>query len=296
MKILSGPASLELGKTIASNLNLPLLSIEHKNFYDGESYLRIDGSIKNEEVIIVQSTNPPQEKHLVELILLSSTLHEMGVEKIFAVVPYLCYARADIRKLEGEVVSHQIILDLISHAGIDSLLTINVHNKDVYENLNQDLEKYNLNAIPLLIEYLKEKQNKKWFIIGPDEGIKDNVHDLAKGLNAPYSFMKKNRDPYTHQIELMDTGFNCEAKDVILIDDVITSGGTALKAAELIMSKKPSSLVFFSIHALSKPDVFEKLKDIGVTEIISTNTIPRTDIFQIDVSSLISNFIEEKFL
>ena len=102
MKILSGPASRELGKTIASNLDLPLLPINFKYFYDGESYLRIDGSVKNEEIIIVQSTNPPQEKHLVELILLSSALQEMGAEKIIAVIPYLCYSRADRRDLLPE--------------------------------------------------------------------------------------------------------------------------------------------------------------------------------------------------
>jgi len=296
MKILSGPASLELGKTIASNLDLPLLPIDFKYFYDGESYLRIDGSVKNEEIIIVQSTNPPQEKHLVELLLLSSKLQEMGAEKIIAVIPYLCYARADRCKIEGEVVSHKIILDLICHSGINSVLTLNVHNKEVYEQLNQDLEKYNLNVIPLLVDHLREMGSKDWFIIGPDEGIKDNVLDVAEGLNTSYAFMQKHRDPYTHQIELQDTGFECKDMDVLLIDDVITSGGTAIKAAELIMRKEPASVMFFSIHALSKPEVFEKLKNIGVTDIISTNTIPRTDISQIDVGSLISNFIEEKFL
>lgn len=296
MKILSGPASVDLGKTIASKLDLPLLPIDYKQFYDGESYLRITESVKDEEIIVVQSTNPPQEKHLIELILLSSTLQEMGAEKIIAIIPYLCYARADRSKIEGEIVSHKVILDLIYHSGINSILTLNVHNKEVYEKLNQDLEKYNLNVIPLLVEYLRELPSKNWFIVGPDEGIKDNVIDVAKGLNVSYAFMKKNRDPYTHQIELEDTGFECENKDVLLIDDVITSGGTAIKAAELIIKKKPASLTFFSIHALSKSEVFEKLKAVGVTEIISTNTIPRTDISQIDVSSLISNFIEEKFL
>ncbi len=296
MKILPGPSSIELGRSIASKLNLSVLEVDFKNFYDGETYLRIKGSVKNEEIIIVQSTNPHQEKHLVELLLLTSTLKEMGAVKIIAVVPYLCYSRADRKKLEGEVVSHRIILDLISKSGIDSLITVNVHNNEVYQQLNPELEKFNLSVIPLVVDYFKEMDNKDWFVIGPDEGVKGNVENVAKGLNATYAFMKKHRDPYTHQIELKDTGFECKGKDVLLIDDIVTSGGTALEASKIIMSKQPSSLTFFSIHAISQYDVFEKMLKLGVQEIISTNTIPRSDISQINISSFLSKLIEEKFL
>ena len=178
------------------------------------------------------------------------------------------------------------VYELAKELGVDSKELI-VKLKKLNFPVKSHMSAIDDDAVQLLKEDISDLDEQE---------IKDNVIEVAKELEVPHAFMQKHRDPYTHQIELKDTGFDCNNKDVLLIDDVITSGGTATKAAEIIIKKKPASLTFFSIHALSKPDVFKKLRNIGVSEIISTNTIPRTDISQIDVSLFISNFIEEKFL
>ena len=119
---------------------------------------------------------------------------------------------------------------------------------------------------------------------------------LSNELSIPFNTLEKFRDPVSHNIFIKDTGIEVEKKDVVLFDDIITSGGTAIEACKIILDKKPKSLKFFVIHSLANKDIFEKIKDLGVKEIISTNTIPRTDIVQLDITQTVCRFIEEKFL
>ena len=296
MKILPGTSSIELGKNIAERLNIPLLELKVKYFNDGESYLKIIGSIKNQEIILIQNISPPQEKNLMELLFLASTLKELGAFKVHSIIPYLCYARADRRRLEGEVTSHQNTLDLIQNSGVDSLATLRVHNQKIFLETNKDFKKYNIDFTPLLIPELHKAKEKDWFIIGPDKGSYDDVEKIARELSKPFVTLKKYRDPHTHEVSLVDTGFDCHEKDAILIDDAITSGGTAFDAINIIKQKKPSSLTYFCVHALAKKETFIKMLQIGVTEIISLNTIPRDDVDQIDITSHVSKFIEENLL
>ena len=296
MKILPGTSSRELGNNLASNLEIPLLELKFKYFDDGETYLKINGSVKNQEILFIQNTSPPQEKNLIELLLIASTLKELGAKTVHSIVPYLCYARSDRRRLAGEATSHQITLDLIYKAGINSLTTTNVHNPEVFLKTNKKLMKYNIDITHLLIAKLQKTKDKDWYIIGPDKGSYNEVKNVAQGLSKPFATLNKYRDPTTHEVTLKDTGFDCEGKDVVLVDDAITSGGTAFDAIEIINQKKPSSITYFCVHALSKKEVFEKMNQVGVTDIISTNTIPRTDIEQLDITIFLSKFIEETFL
>lgn len=296
MKILPGTSSIELGVNLASLLNIPLLQLKYKYFDDGETYLKINGSVENHEIFLIQNTCPPQEKSLLELLLVASTLKELGAEKVHAIVPYLCYARSDRRRLDGEITSHQITLDLMYKSGIDSLLTINVHNPDVFLKTKKELKKYTLDVTPLIIPELQKIKNKDWYIIGPDKGSYEEVKGLAQKISKPFATLEKYRDPNTHKVSLKDTGFDCKEKDAILVDDTITSGGTAFDAIKIITQKKPSSITYFCIHALSKKEIFDNMSQIGVTNIISTNTIPRTDIKQIDITSYLSKSIKEIFL
>jgi len=296
MKILPGTSSIKLGTKIANSLNIPLLELKFKHFDDGESYLKIIGSVKNQEVILIQTTSHPQEKNLMELMFVASTLKELGAVKVHSVIPYLCYARADRRRLDGEVTSHQITLDLIQKSGVDSLTTINVHNQKAFLGTNVELKKYNIDVTPLIIPKLQENTKKDWYIIGPDKGRYDEVKNVAQMISKPFATLEKHRDPNTHKVSIIDTGFDCHEKDAILIDDVITSGGTAIDAISIIKQKNPSSITYFVVHALAKKETFIKMKQIGVTEIISTNTVPRNDIDQTDIALHLSKFIKEKLL
>ncbi len=296
MKILPGPSSIKLAEEVASIVNIENIDIIHKLFFDGESYIQIDSDVENEEIIIIQSTHPPQEKHLLELLLLGSTLKELNADKVHAIVPYLSYSRADVRQLRGEIISHQIIVDLIQQSGIDSLFTINVHNKSKFLEFTPELEKYNLNIYPYISEYIQRNLNGDWIILGPDQGASEDVKIVGNILSAPFYWLDKKRDPISHEISMVCSGFDLKEKDIILVDDIVSSGSTALKACQLILEQEPSSLRFVCIHDLSRPEFKDKLKELGVKEFISTNTIPNTHNSKIDIAPFLSNFIEEKFV
>ncbi len=295
MKIVPGPASIELSKKLASILELDLVRVRYKTFYDGETYMQIEDNIENEQLIIVQSTYPPQEKHFMELLLLGETLKDLGAKKVTALVPYLCYARADKRKLSGEVMSHQISLNLLSKSGIDKIITVNVHNPEAFLSSADKLQKENINLFSYLGQDLAKKY-EGYIVIGPDKGAEIDVKTLSKYLNADYFVMEKYRDAVTQKIAIKTPEVDLEGKKVLLIDDIITSGGTAKRAAEIILANNPSKLVLLFIHALSKNEVYDQLKSMGVSEIISTDTIPLENLKQIDIAPYLANYIQENII
>jgi ribose-phosphate pyrophosphokinase len=297
MKILLGPNSDSLGKNIAKQLDLPYVNFNFKQFYDGETYLQIDDQVENEDILIIQSTYPNQEKSLLETMLIASTLKELGADRVLAVIPYLCYARADRRKLKGETLSHHLTLSYLQNSGVDIILTVNVHNKEQYFVQDSGLDKQNFNVLPFMVgEFLKGKDKNDWIIVGPDKGSEKDIIQIANEFSISYYILEKSRDPVTHKIQTKKPNFDFSDKNVIIIDDVVSSGTTANNACSLIFEKGANSVAILFVHVLSKPEVITELKKIGNLLVYSSNTITRDDIEQIDISPIISEFIEDKYL
>ncbi|MHA1552560.1 MAG: ribose-phosphate diphosphokinase [Candidatus Heimdallarchaeaceae archaeon] len=297
MKILIGPNSDSLGDNIAKLLDLPYVNFNFKQFYDGETYLQIDDKVENEDVLIIQSTYPNQEKSLLETMLIASTLKELGADRVLAVIPYLCYARADKRKLKGEALSHHLTLSYLQNSGVDSIITVNVHNKEQYFVQDSGLEKQNLNVLPFMVgEFLKGKEKKDWIIVGPDKGSEKDIIQIANEFSISYYILEKSRDPVTHLIRTKKPNFDFNDKNVLIIDDIVSSGTTAKTACSLIFENGAKSVIMLFVHVLSKNDVISDLKKIGDLSVYSSNTITRTDVEQIDISPIISEFIEDKYL
>ncbi|UJG43643.1 MAG: ribose-phosphate diphosphokinase [Candidatus Heimdallarchaeum endolithica] len=295
MKIIPGPASIELAERIAKDLGLSIVKYSYKHFYDNETYLRVDETVKDEAILIIQSTHFPQEKHWLELFILCSTLKDLGASEVISIIPYLSYARADKRKIEGEALSHQILIELLEKSGCDCVITMNVHNPEAFYSSSKGIEKININLFHHIGAELKNKY-KNFVVVGPDKGAEEDVRTLAKLLETDYLLFEKERDALTNEVKMKTPDYNFENKDVLLVDDIITSGGTAKLASKLILEKKPRILQFLCIHALSKDEVYLELKNMGVEKIISTNTIPNKQIKQLDIAPYIAKYIKEKFL
>ncbi|MCK4973138.1 MAG: ribose-phosphate pyrophosphokinase [Candidatus Heimdallarchaeota archaeon] len=297
MKVLIGPNSDSLGENIAKQLDLPHVKINFKHFYDGETYLQIDDQVENEDILIIQSTYPNQEKSLLETMLIASTLKEFGADRVLAIIPYLCYARADKRKLKGEALSHHLTLSYLQNSGVDSILTVNVHNKEQYFVQDSGLDKQNLNVLPFMVgEFLKGKEKNDWIIVGPDKGSETDILQIANEFSISYYILEKSRDPVTHLIQTKKPNFDFNNKNVLIIDDVVSSGTTAKTASSLIFEKGAKSVTILFVHVLSKPDVISDMKKIGDLSVYSSNTVTRTDVEQIDISPILSKFIEDKYL
>ncbi|MHA1347626.1 MAG: ribose-phosphate diphosphokinase [Candidatus Heimdallarchaeaceae archaeon] len=297
MKILLGPNSDSLGEYLSKRLDLQFVNFNFKQFYDGETYLQIDDQVINEDILIIQSTYPDQEKSLLETMFIASTLKELGADRVLTIIPYLCYARADKRKLKGESLSHHLTLSYLQNSGVDSILTVNVHNKEQYLIQDSGLDKQNLNVLPFMVgEFLKGKDKSEWIIVGPDKGSEDDIIQIADEFSISYYIMEKSRDPITHIMQTKKPSFNFSDKNVLVIDDVVSSGTTAKTACSLIFEKGAKSISILFVHVLSKPEVIADLKKLGNLMVYSSNTITQDNVEQIDISPILSKFVEDKYL
>ena len=168
MKIVLGPASRRLGEKIASLLNVKTVPVAFKTFPDGESYIRLKGDVHDEEIVVVQTMSYPQDVRFMQLALIVDAAKRNGAKKVTVVVPYLAYARQDKSFLLGEAVSIETVARMLKAAGVDRLITVNVHDDKVL--LNFPFPATSVSAIPLLAEKLKKKGYQRAFDLAPDKG------------------------------------------------------------------------------------------------------------------------------
>jgi len=286
MLIIPGPASQELGKKIAELLNTKTVAVTFKKFPDGESYIRLEGEIRNEEVAIVQTTSPPQDTNLLQLFLMADTAKSLGAKKAVAVVPYLAYSRQDKRFLQGEALSVETVAKLLKEAGVDQLLTINVHEPKVLKKFPFPAQ--TISAIPLLAEYFKNKGLKGAFALAPDEGAKEYALTADKILNGGYGWRHKERDRYTGAISFRDDKFDVEGKDAVIFDDIISTGGTTADAVKTLKAQGARRVYAACMHPLLIGDAEKKIMANGAEEIVGTDCIP-SRVSKVSVAPLIAN-------
>jgi ribose-phosphate pyrophosphokinase len=291
MIIVPGPASQELGKKIAELLNSKTITVVFKKFPDGESYIRLEGEVKGEEVAIIQTTSPPQDTNLLQLFLMTDTAKNMGAKKVTAVIPYLAYARQDKIFLSGEAFSIITIARLLKEAGVDQLLTINIHESKVLAKFPFPAK--SISAIPLLTEYFKNKGLRGAFALAPDEGAKEYAIAADKILKGGYGWRHKERDRYTGAISFRDEKLDVKGKDAVIFDDIISTGGTTASAVKMLKAQGARRVFSACVHPLLIGDAERKIMESGAEEIVGTDCIP-SPVSKVSVAPLIANALTEK--
>jgi ribose-phosphate pyrophosphokinase len=287
--IAAGPASLDVASNLAAKLGSKLATIESTDFPDGESKLRILDDVRNKKVIIVQSTYPPVDKHLMQLLLLSHKMSEEGAE-VHAVVPYLGYARQDKEFLKGEVVSLGVISHLLRSVGIKRMVTVDIHSVQALGLFSFPV--YSTSAISLLAEYIKSNFDLKNPIsVSPDFGSSTRVEAFAAVLKSEHISFKKTRDRKTGEVKTEDQNLNLKGRDAIIIDDMISTGGSVVKCTQLLKKYGVMRVIASCTHPVLVGGAMEKMKNAGVDDLISTNTIP-SKYSKVDVTPLISSYFE----
>jgi len=272
MKIIPGPSSTELGRKIAEILRVETVSVAHKKFPDGESYIRLESEVAGEEVAIVQSTGPPQDTNLIQLFILADAAKDLGAKRVIAVVPYLAYARQDKRFLPGEAISIQTIGKLLKASGIDELITVNIHQEKVLEKF--EIPAKNLSAAGLLASYFKSKGLESAFASAPDEGRTEFVMEASKVLGGGYGWLHKERDLYTGEIRTEERTLDVSGKDVIIFDDIISTGGTMANAVKIFKEQGARRVFAACVHPLMIGNAKEKILQNGAEEIVGTDSVP----------------------
>ena len=293
MKIVGGPSSVELACRVSDALDAPIISVRSKRFPDGEFYFKFEEKVAGEDLLVVQSLYPPQDEHLVELFIILHTCRDMKAERIRAFIPYLAYSRQDMRYLDGECLSSAVISEILEHLGVDSLYTVDVHNENVLKNYK--VPAYNLTASSDLARYFLRKGLNEPFVIAPDdEEIAIKRAELAaQAIGADYDYFVKKRDRYTGEIRTFSKEMDVQGRDVIIIDDIISTGKTAANAAS-ILKRMGARRVFVGVsHALMMGDAAKLLKDAGVEEIVGTDSV-MNEFAKVSVAPILAKALKEK--
>lgn len=272
MKIIIGPASEELASKTAKLAECEKIKVINKKFPDGEIYVRIEGNIKNENVAIIQTTSPPQNNNLLQLAFIASAARLAGAKKIFGITPYLAYARQDKMFLQGENISIDTIASMLKASGIDELITVNVHQEMVLKRFSFTAK--TLSAIPLLAQYFKRQGYTGAFSLAPDKGAVYIAEQAKKVLGGECGYLEKRRDRYTGELSVSKKSFNVKGKTAIIFDDIISTGGTIINAAKILLELGATRVFAACVHPILIGDAEKRMLNAGVEQVIGTDSVP----------------------
>jgi len=285
--IISDDQNSPLARKISLDLHAEYKNIELRIFADGESKIRLDNMAKK-NCIIIHSTYPPTDQHLMQLFMIMYKCKEDGAKDICVVSPYLAYTRQDKVFVDGEIITSNLVAKILACLGITKLVTIDSHKPNA---LNYSFATIDLTAIPSLSSYVKHNLTmNNPIVISPDEGGIERAKKFAGLINANSLSLVKTRDRFTGDvsISLLDQGSlkNCDA---LIVDDMISTGASIMKTIELLKKYHIGNVYAICTHALLLDDAKQKLLNAGIKEVISTNSIPN-EFAKVDLSSVISNY------
>lgn len=287
--MIAGPASSDLADRVAKRLSAHLVAVELRVFSDGESKLKMGRVGKN--CIIVQSTYPPADTHLMQALMMAVRCAE-GARDVCAVIPYLAYARQDRAFLEGEVVSIALVAKLLQSAGVGHVITVDIHSQLA---MSYFASVQNVSSIPLLAEYASKMKLRRPIAVSPDAGGADRAKEFAKHSKTDMFALKKSRDRTTGEVTVDEKlDIDVSGRDAILIDDMISSGGSMVKAAEVLHKKGAGKVYAMCAHALLIGDAAQRLKAAGVQDIIATNSVPG-EYAKVDLSPAIAEVVKSRY-
>ena len=286
LSIIAGPSSPDLSEKIAQNLGAELIPVDVRIFTDGESRIKMD-NVKKKNCVIVQSTYPPTDRHLLQILMMVKKCTDDLAADICTVIPYMAYSRQDRAFQHGEVISMELVAKLLEAVGNKRLITLDIHSPLALSYFRIDVQ--NITSIPLLANHAANNMKlNRTVVVSPDVGGIKRAYEFAKILGSDIIALKKCRDSNSGEVVIEDKlEYNIADRDVILVDDIITSGGTIVKASQVLKKNKADKIYAMCVHALLVEDTAEKIRAAGVNEIISTNSIP-SRYAKVDISPIVS--------
>ncbi|HEV3026528.1 MAG TPA: ribose-phosphate pyrophosphokinase [Planctomycetota bacterium] len=269
--VFSGNANKALAKKVCDYLSLPLGKIEISRFPDGEIDMKILEDVRGADVYVIQPTCPPVNENLMELLIMVDCLRRASAERITAVIPYFGYARQD-RKAEGRVpISAKLVANVITAAGVSRALAVDLHAAQLQGFF--DIPMDHLYAAPVLVDYFRRLDLKDLTIVSPDVGGIKMARAYAKRLNADLAIVDKRRSGPT-EIEAMHVIGEVKDRNVILVDDMISTATSITEAAKVCRKKGAKDIYICGTHAVLAGKAVEKLQKAPVKEVVVTDTIP----------------------
>jgi ribose-phosphate pyrophosphokinase len=267
--IFSGSSNPELTRKICKYLKLSQGTLDMRKFSDGEIWVKFMENIRGRDIFIVQSTNPPAE-NLMELLILLDAAKRASATRITAVLPYFGYARQDRKDQPRVAITAKLVANLITVAGADRVITMDLHAAQIQGFF--DIPFDHLYASPVFTVLFK-KHKKNFVVVSPDLGGIKLARSYAKRLNAGLVVIDKRR-PKQNQVEVMNVIGDVNNKDVLLVDDMIDTGGTFVSAIKVLKERGAKNIYGAVTHAVLSGEAIEKIHDSEITKLYVTDSIP----------------------
>lgn len=273
--LLAGSASTVLAARVAHALDVPLGRSRVERFPDGELVVRLDEPVRGRQAFVIQSTSPPVNDHLVELLAFADACRRASAARIVAVIPYFGYGRSDRRNRRNEPILGSLVAELLQCAGCDHVVLVDVHTPQTEGFFHTAVD--TLSAVSLLAQAAAVHLPAKAVVVSPDAGRVKMATRYAELLNRPLAILHKRRTSGTETRATHLVG-NVRDRVCLLIDDMISTGGTLVESARALRHAGAGDVLVAATHALMVGDACARLASEGITRVLHTDTVvPRRD-------------------
>ncbi|MCX7817429.1 MAG: ribose-phosphate pyrophosphokinase [Syntrophales bacterium] len=271
IRIFSGNANRELAEKICNILGVPLGKANVGTFSDGETRVEINENVRGMDIFIIQSTCPPVNVNLMELLIMIDALKRASAYRITAVIPYYGYARQDRKVAPRAPISAKLVADLITTAGANRILSVDLHAGQIQGFFNIPVD--NLYAMPILLKYIQKNFTDKTVIVSPDTGGVVRARAYATRLGVNLAIIDKRREG-PNESQVMNIIGDVKNRPVIILDDMIDTAGTIVQAAEALKDAGATDICACCIHPVLSGSAIERINTSCLREVIVTDTIP----------------------
>lgn len=271
LKVFSGRAHPSLTEEICQYLEIPVGKIKLDNFADGEIFCQADENVRGGDVFVVQPTCRPVNESLVELLIMLDTFKRSSASRVTAVIPYYGYARQDKKDAPRVPITAKLVADLISAAGADRILTLDLHAGQIQGFFNVPVD--HLFAAPVLLDSIRGLDLPDLTIVSPDAGGVERARAIAKRLQAGLAIVDKRRVA-ANEAEVMHVIGDVEGRTALIVDDIIDTGGTLTKGVEALAKHGAARIFAAGIHAILSGPAIDRIEACPLEGVLITNTTP----------------------
>jgi ribose-phosphate pyrophosphokinase len=299
--LLAGRSHPELANAVAENLGIGLTPVTAHDFANGEIFVRFLESVRGGDAFVLQSHTTPINKWIMEQLIMIDALKRASAKRITVIVPFYGYARQDKKHRGREPISARLMADLFKAAGANRLMTVDLHTSQIQGFFDGPVD--HLFALPLLAGHVASRVDRsKITVVSPDAGRVRVAERWTDVLGAPLAIIHKRRDPdIPNQVRVLEVVGDVQDRICVVVDDMIDTGGTIVKAAETLFENGASEVIVAATHGILSDPAREKLQESGISEVIVTDTLPISEdhrfekLTVLSIAPLLATAINEVF-
>ena len=286
LKVFSCPTAEAFGKEVCENLGISLGEIKYQKFKNDNTFLKVLETVRDCDVYVIQTTQPPVNERVMELLFTIDALKWSGARRVTAVLPYFMYSRSDKKDQSRVPINAKVIAKIIEASGADRVLTCDLHNLAIqpFFNFNCDV----LTAQLMLEDYFKEKGFKNMVVVATDAGSTKKAHKYCKTLNCPMATIDKVRNGNDDNAKALTISGDVKGKSCIIFDDEIDTAGSICEAARVLKENGAKEIYAGCTHGVLSADASKKLAASPIKEVVMTDTVPLGKKKKIDKFTVLS--------